>query len=357
MQINAALRGFYVYSQLPLRRTVVWLTSLAILVSLSQLISYAQQTIVLVGSGSSVPAPLYAKWAVEYNKRNPKIQMQYVPLGTSEGIAQISHGSGDFAAGELPLSAKERTEGNLVEVPSVLIAIVPIYNLPGIRADLHFSGELLAEIFLGQVRNWNAPSIAKLNPHLSLPDLPIKVVHRPAGKGSNYIFSEFLSKSSSRFKSEIGTGPSPKWPVGVSAERSGDMAAKVKNEPGAIGYVEAQYALQSRIPHGLVMNMAGKYVKATDKSITAACNAGESPGWDRFSASLINLPGADSYPITSFTRLYLRNKSADPARAAALGDLLSWMFTEGQRIADREGYSELPPLLLKKVKSKVSSLR
>ena len=337
-------------------RTAGWLVSSAFVVSFCHPISFAQQTVALVGSGSSVPAPLYAKWAEEYNKRNPKIQMRYLPLGTSEGIAQISHGSGDFAAGEVSLSAKERSEGNLLEVPAVLIGIVPIYNLPGVQGELRFSGEVLAEIFLGQIKNWNSPSIAKLNPRVSLPDLPIKVIQRPAGKGSNYVFSEFLSKSSSRFKSEIGTTPSPKWPVGVSAERSVDMADLVKKERGAIGYVEVQYALKSQIPYGAVLNEAGHFIKGTDKSITAACKAAESPGWDRFAASLINAPGADSYPITSFTWLYLRTGSADPARAAALANLLNWMFTEGQRIADREGYSELPPPLLEKVKSKVSSL-
>jgi phosphate transport system substrate-binding protein len=343
------LRGF--------DRNTVWLALSAFVVSLCHPICLAQQSTALVGSGSSVPAPLYSRWAEEYNKRNPKIQMRYLPFGTSEGISQISRSSGDFAAGETPLTAKERTEGKLIEVPSVLIAIVPIYNLPGVEGELRFSGEVLAEIFLGQIKNWNSPSIAKLNPGVSLPDLPIKVIHRPAGKGSNYIFTEFLSKSSSKFRAEIGTSPSPKWPVGASAERSVDMADKVKSEPGAIGFVEAQYASKSHIPYGAVLNEAGHFIKATDKSITAACKAVESPGWDRFSASLIDSPGADSYPITSFTWLYLGTKSTDSTRAAALADLLNWMFSEGQQIAEREGYSQLPPVLLEKVKSKVNSLR
>ena len=220
------------------------------------------------------------------------------------------------------------------------------------QGELHFSGELLAEIFLGQIKNWNSPAIAKLNPKVSLPDLPIKVVHRPAGKGSNYVFTEFLSKSSTRFKSEIGTSPSPKRPVGDSAERSADMADKVKGQSGAIGYVEAQYAIKAQILYGSVLNEAGHYIKGNDKSITAACKAVESPGWDRFSASLVNAPGADSYPITSFTWFYLRTKGGDPGRVSAMHDLLGWMYTEGQAIADREGYSELPPLLLEAVKGK-----
>jgi phosphate transport system substrate-binding protein len=324
--------------------------------SFLQPILFSQQTVILVGAGSSVPAPLYAKWAEQYNQRDPNLQIRYVALGTSEGVAQISHGSGDFAAGEVPFSGLERSTGNLILLPSVLIAIVPIYNLPDMQGELHLSGEVLADIFLGRVKNWNAPSIAKLNPHLPLPDLPIKVIQRPAGKGSNYIFSEFLSKSSIRFKSEIGIGPSPQWPVGESAERSLDMAQKVKSESGSIGYVEVQYAIQQNIPYAAVLNGAGHFIKASNKSITAACTGAESPGWNRFSASLINAPGADSYPITSFTWLYLKPGFANPARAATLSNFLTWVFTEGQHIADREGYSELPPQLLEKVKGKVNSL-
>ena len=190
-----------------------------------------------------------------------------------------------------------------------------------------------------------------------MPNLPIKVVHRPAGKGSNYIFTEFLSKSSAKFKSEIGTSPSPKWPVGVSGERSSDMVQKVKSEPGSIGYVEVQYAVQQNIPYGSVLNRAGHFIKANDKSITAACNAAESPNWNRFSASLINASGGDSYPITSFTWLYLRTKSAGSARTTAMNDYLKWVYTQGQRIADQEGYSELPPAMLEKVKGKVGTLQ
>jgi phosphate transport system substrate-binding protein len=272
------------------------------------------------------------------------------------GIKQISQGIGDFAAGEAKLSAAERKEGNLIELPSVLIGIVPIYNLPGVHTDLRFSGELLADIFLGQVKTWNSSQIAKVNPDVSLPNLPIKVIYRPAGKGSNYVFSEFLSKTSSKFRTQIGTSPSPNWPVGAPAERSADMADRVKNEPGAIGYVEAQYALKANIPNGKVQNQAGKYVKASPETIKAACHAVEAPAWDKFSASLSYAPGADAFPITSFTWLYLRTSSSNPRRSAALVNLLNWMFTDGQRLAAEDGYAELPPPLLEKVKAKISSL-
>jgi phosphate transport system substrate-binding protein len=334
----------------------IWLLSLLAL-GLHGASAMAQSAIVLVGSGSSVPAPLYSRWAQEYGKRNPNIQMRYVPSGTSEGIKQISHGAGDFGAGEAQLTEKERKESSLIELPAVLIAIVPIYNLPDVHQELRLSGEVLAEIFLGDVKTWSAPQIAKLNPEIALPNLPIQVINRPAGKGSNYVFTDFLSKVSSKFRSQVGTSPSPKWPVGVAAERSSDMADKVKSSPGSIGYVEYQYAVKGSIPQAAVLNPAGKYVKASTESSVAACKAVEEPRWNGFSASLTNAPGADSFPITSFTWIYLRIKSTDSARAAALGDLLNWIYTDGQQFAVQEGYADLPAPLLAATRKKIRDFR
>ena len=315
----------------------------------------AQNAVVLVGSGSSVPMPLFNRWTEEYGKRNSNAQMRYLTVGTSEGIKQISHSVGDFGAGEAQLTEKERKEGSLIELPVVLVSIVPVYNLPDMHQELRLSGEVLAEIFLGDVKTWNAPQIAKLNPEITLPNLPIRVVNRPAGKGSNYVFTDFLSKASSKFRAQIGVTPSPKWPVGIWAERSSDMADKVKNSPGSIGYVEYQYAVKGNIPQAAVQNRAGKFVKASTESMTAACQAAEAPGWKGFSASLINTPGADAFPITSFSWAYLRPLS-EPARAAALSDFLDWMYTDGQQYAAQEGYAALPPPLLAALRKKVKEL-
>lgn len=315
----------------------------------------AMDSVVLVGSGSSVPVPLFRKWAEEYNKRTSTIQFQYLPLGTVEGIKQISHGSGDFGAGEVPLTAKERTEGNLTELPVVLIAIVPIYRLPGLTQELRFSGELLSEIYLGQVKTWNAPQIAKLNPNVALPNLPITVIYRPAGKGTNYVFTDFLSKTSPRFREEIGVTPSPKWPVGIPAERSSDMADKVAATPGSIGYVELQYAIQQKLLYGLVLNPAGKFVKGSSESVAEACRSIEAPKWDKLSVSLTNAPGPNAFPITSFSWIYVRT-TPDPARKAALNDFLNWVFSQGQQLSAKEGYSELPEQLVLKTKARMDSL-
>ena len=317
----------------------------------------AQETLVLVGSGSSVPAPLYNRWAQEYAKHNPKVQLRYVPIGTSEGIKQISHGTGDFGAGEARLTEKERKDDGLIELPAVLIGIVPIYNIPDIREGLRLSGEVLAEIFLGEVKTWNAPSIAKLNPDVSLPDLRIRVVNRPAGKGSNYVFTDFLSKASLKFRAQIGVTASPKWPVGAPAERSSDMIDKVKADSGTIGFVELEYAVKANVSTVAVLNPAGKYVKASAESISAACQAVEAPRWNNFSASLTNAPGADSFPISSFTWIYLPTASSDASRGAAMRDFLGWIYSDGQQFATGEGYAELPPELLAAVRSKAKELR
>jgi len=335
-------------------RDFLWLL-LLLTISLLSTLALAQDTIVLVGSGSSVPLPLYRRFADEFNKLTPRFQMNYIALGTNEGLKETSRGASDFGAGEVEISTTGVGDASIIELPAVVIGIVPIYNVPGVKQELNFSGELLADIFLGRVKTWNAPEIIRLNPDVTFPNLPIKVVHRPAGKGSNYIFTEFLSKTSSRFRSQIGRSSSPNWPVGINAERSSDMADKVKSDPGSIGYVEQQYAVQTNILYGRVLNPAGKFVKATPETLAAACRAVEAPGWDSFKASLTNAPGADSFPITSFSWLYLRTNLTVPRRAA-LANLLTWMYSSGQTLAKQAGYAELPSPLLNIVKSKANSL-
>jgi len=320
-------------------------------------IGNCQEAIVLVGSGSTVPAPLVNKWANAYNQHNPNVQMRYVASGAGEGLAAITHGSGDFAFGEMPLTSQQRSKAGLIEVPAVVIGIVPIYNIPGVQTELRFSGEVLADIFLGRMKTWNSPALAKLNPGVSLPDVPIKVVNRPAGKGSNYIFTEFLSKVSPRFRSELGVSASPKWPVGKPAERSSDMVETVRSESGSIGYVEAQYAAESKIQFGLVLNSSGHFIKASPESLTEACRAVEAPAFDKFAASLTDPPGARSFPIASYDWLYLRTKIGDMKRAAALQQFLTWVFSDGQQLAANAGYSELPPQLRVKINAQLKNVK
>src|SRR6266481_1376108 len=333
----------------------VSLICLALITCLCVTAGFAECSIIVVGSGGTSPVPVYRIWTKEYNSIKPSLQLQYIPLDTTASIAQITKGSGDFGGGDTPLPPERRAQ-NLMELPAMLIALVPIYNLPGQSVDLRFSGELLADIYLGQVTKWNAPQIARLNPGISLPDLPIKVVQRRAGKGTNYIFTDFLSKTSPKFRDHVGRSISPAWPVGTSTERSSDMADKVRSDPGSIGFVELQYARENNIPYGLVKNAAGKFIKASPAGLLAACDAVEAPQYDNFAASLTNAPGADSYPIVSFSWVYVRTVSTDAQRKAALLDVLNFMFTRGQKIMPA-GYSPLPESLLAKEKAKLSSIQ
>jgi phosphate transport system substrate-binding protein len=317
---------------------------------------HSQEAITLVGSGGSSPLPVFHAWREEYNRLQPKVQMDYIVLGTKESITQISKGIGDFGAGDTPLPAEQRESGNLIEVPIIIIGLVPIYNLPGLHQEIHFSGKVLADIFLGDVKNWNAAEIAQLNPKVSLPNLPIKVVYRTPGKGTNYIFSEFLSKSSPRFREKIGRNISPAWPVGESAERSADIVDKVKSQAGSIGYAELQYARENNVSYGMVQNSTGKFIEANPHSLMAACNSVESPAWNKFSASLTDAPGADSYPLASFSWIYVRSTAVNPSRKPALLQLMNWILTNGQQMIP-SGYSQLPPPLAQKARDKVNTIR
>jgi|SRR5690242_2362394 len=338
-------------------RRLLVVAGLALLSFCQGAVAQSQGSLVLVGSGSTVPAPLINKWTEAYNRHAPNVQIRYVASGTDEGITAIAHGSGDFAMGEIPLNTQEHLKSGLISVPAVVIGIVPIYKLPGNQVELRFSGEVLADIYLGRIKNWNSPILGKINPGIKLPDLPITVINRPPGKGSNYIFTEYLSKVSPRFRSEIGISASPKWPVGKPASRSSEMVEAVMSHTGTIGYVEAQYAIQSGIPFGLVLNASGKFVKASAQSLTEACRAVEAPAFDKFSASLTNAPGEHSFPIASFDWFYLRRDLDDANRVAALDQFLDWAFSDGQQIAAQAGYADLPIPLRAKISARLRDIK
>jgi phosphate transport system substrate-binding protein len=318
----------------------------------------AQERIVIVGSGSNVPARLYQAWSSEFNKTNERVQVRYLPLGTSESIKQVSAGSGDFGGGEVPLT-NDQLHGSgisLVPIPTVLVGIVPVYNLPG-NPELNLSGDLLAQIYLGTVKKWKDPRIAKLNPNLELPDMPISVVHRSAGKGSNYIFTDFLSKTSSQFRTEVGKSASPKWPVGADADRGEDIVEKVAATPGAIGYVELNFTKSAKVGYGRVQNASGQFVRATVSSITAASTELEDSVLGNLQMSLANAPGRDSYPIASFTWIYVPATGSSPERRSALKQFLNWSLQTGQGVARDLGYVSLPGRIVEKAEATVGALQ
>jgi phosphate transport system substrate-binding protein len=317
----------------------------------------AQERVVIVGSGSNVPAHLYQAWISEFNKNNSNAQVQYVPLGTSESIKQISEGSGDFGGGEVALTNEQmhNSRSPLIEIPTILVGIVPIYNLPG-NPEINFSGDLLAQIYLGTVKTWRDSRIARLNPGVQFPDLAISVVHRSAGKGSNYILTDFLSKTNPQFRAAVGKNPSPNWPVGSEANRGEDMVEQVASRPGAVGYVELNFARSSGVGYGRVQNAAGQFVRATPESIAAACASAESAASNPL-ASLANAPGRESYPIASFSWIYVPGSAASSARRSALQQFLRWGLQQGQDVARTLGYAPLPNRILSKSQAAVDSLQ
>jgi phosphate transport system substrate-binding protein len=323
-------------------------------------VAYSQNIIALVGSGSNLPTPLYTHWVEEYNKISPGVQVRYLSTGTVKGIEDISRGVGDFAAGEVPMSDDQlkAAKSPILHIPMVLVAIVPIYHVPGVRGNLRFSGPVLAEIFLGAIKSWDDPQIKELNPGQILPHLDIAVVHRTEGKGSNYIFTDFLSKTSSRWRNQIGKTPSPAWPVGVSANRGEDMMEKVKAASGSIGYIELGFTISDNsVGVGHVQNGSGKFIAATQASIAAAYHSAEKSIPADFRVSLTNGPGNEAYPIVSFTWLYVPERSADQERSRALANFLEWALSMGEQSAEQHGYTPLPATLVPKVVAKLRTVR
>ncbi len=343
----------------PPRRTIaVWSALVLFLVS-STLPADCQNVIALVGSGSNLPTQLYVHWIEEYNKLSPTVQVRYLSTGTVKGMEDIARGVGDFAAGEVPMNDEQLNAASIpiFQIPTVLVAIVPIYHVPGVKGSLHFSGPLLAEIFLGNIKNWDDPKIKEMNTGQTLPHLEIAVVHRTEGKGSNYILTDYLSKASPKWRSQIGKTPSPAWPVGTGASRGEDMMEKVKSTPGAVGYIELGFTLSDNsVGVGTVENAAGKFISATQASIASAYRSFEKSIPADFRVSLTNASTSDAYPIVSFTWLYVPERANDPARSKALANYLEWVLTTGQQSAERHGYTPLPASLAPRVLAKARSL-
>jgi phosphate transport system substrate-binding protein len=319
----------------------------------------SQEKTVLVETGSSMPEPLYKNWIDEFHKQQPATDIRYMATGSAESARNVLAGSGDFGGGDAPIpEAQLRAEGkSILELPAVLIGIVIIYELPDVKGELKLTGPVLASIFLGRIKSWNDPAIAKLNPEMNLPELPIQILHRNEGKGSNYILSDYLAKVSPEFLATAGRGESPKWPVGQGFQRSQDLVARLRSTPGAIGYTELNLAVGSAVRMASVKNAAGEFIKPSATSIAAAASASRSKMYNDFRVSLTNAPGKESYPISSFTWFYVPAIAKDPSRGSTVASYLKWVYTSGQKIAQEKGYAILPPEVLEKVVAKAAAIR
>ncbi len=336
------------------------LTAILLAISLTVLSpdGLAQTQMVLVTTGSTMPEQLYVLWGDEYHKLHPETQLRYLAVGTSESANRVLSGVGDLGGGDAPIPEKQLKEAAYaaVELPTVLVGIAVFYNVPGSATSIRLSGPALANIYLGKTTSWSDPEIARLNPDDKLPNLPIKVLHRTGGKGSNYIFSDFLSKLSPEFQAKVGKNVSPKWPVGDAFSRCQDLLANVAKTSGAIGYAELRCGEKSGLAVARIRNAAGEFVKPSTKSIRDVALAMESTMTDDFRVSLTNAPGKESYPIVSFTWFYVPVHPQDRQRSHAVNEYLSWVYASGQEIAQAQGYAPLPQSVLQKVRAKVAAL-
>ena len=312
-------------------------------------IPVAAQTVQINGAGATFPYPIYSKWFAEYNKLHPTVQINYQSIGSGGGIQQVSKETVFFGASDGPMSDEQlkAAPGMLLHFPTVLGAVVPIYNLPGVSAELKFSGPVLADIFLGKITKWNDAAIGKLNPGVNLPGTDITVAHRADGSGTTYIWVDYLSKVSPEFKTKVGVNTSVNWPTGVGGRGNEGVAGLVKQTPGSLGYVELIYALQNKINSGAVINLAGESIKASVQSVTTAASEAAKQMPADFRVSITNAPGKGVYPISSFTWLLLYANPKDKAQSKIMVDFMKWALTDGQKYCADLGYAPLPETVVK----------
>ena len=296
------------------------------------------------GAGATFPFPIYSKWFSEYNKLHPEVQINYQSIGSGGGIRQLTNQTVFFGASDGPMTADQLSAapGKVLHFPSVLGGVVPIYNIPGVDAELKFTGPTLAQIILGKITKWDDKAIAATNPGVNLPGTDITVVHRSDGSGTTYIFVDYLAKVSEPFRRTVGVATSVNWPVGLGGKGNEGVSGLVKQTPGAIGYVELIYALQNKIPYGSVQNMAGEFVRSSIDSVTAAAAVAAKQMPPDFRVSITNAPGPGVYPISSFTWLLFYESPKDKAKAKVMVDFMKWALTDGQKYCKDLGYAPLP---------------
>lgn len=309
----------------------------------------AAQTMRITGAGATFPNPIYSKWFSEYNKLHPNVEVNYQSIGSGGGVQQITKQTVFFGASDGPMTDEQlkAAPGKLMHFPTVLGAVVPVYNLPAAKSELRFTGTVLADIFLGKITKWNDPAIAKLNAGVTLPATDITVAHRADGSGTTYIWVDYLSKVSPEWKSKVGVATSVNWPTGVGGRGNEGVSGLVSQTPGAIGYVELIYALQNKIAYGQVQNASGDFVKASVEAVTTAAAAAAAHMPEDFRVSITNAPGKGIYPISSFTWILLYENAKDKAQAKTMVDFMKWALTDGQKYCAELGYAPLPQAVVK----------
>jgi phosphate transport system substrate-binding protein len=311
----------------------------------------------LNGAGATFPYPMYSKWFSEYNKLHPDVQINYQSIGSGGGIRQVINGTVEFGASDGPMTDEQLAEAKtkILHIPTVLGAVVPAYNVPGVSGEIKFTPDVLANIFLNKINNWSDPAIAKINPGVKFPSQSIIVIHRSDGSGTTFIFTDYLSKVSKEWQTTVGKGTSVKWPPGIGGKGNEGVAGQIRQLEGSIGYVELIYAVQNKIPYGVVKNAAGEFVKASLEGVTEAAASVKSMPAD-FRVSITNAPGKTAYPISSFTWLLIPMQSKDASKGKVLTDFLNWMVTDGQKMTTQLAYAPLPNNVAEKVKAAIKQV-
>jgi phosphate transport system substrate-binding protein len=334
--------------------------TLLLLCALLSLPAVAQTT--LNGAGATFPYPMYSKWFSDYHKLHSEVQINYQSIGSGGGIRQVTEGTVDLGASDMPMTdaqlaeAQGKLKTKILNLPSVLGAVVPAYNIPGVSGEVKFTPDALAEIFLGRVTKWNDKAITSVNPGVNFPDRDIIVIHRSDGSGTSFIWTDYLSKVSSDWKNQVGSGTSVKWPIGLGGKGNEGVAGSIRQLQGSIGYVELIYAVQNNIPFGSVKNAAGVFSKASLEGVTAAAASAPKMPAD-FRVSITNAPGKDAYPISSFTWLLIPQQSKDAAKGKILADFLNWMVTDGQKMTNALSYAPLPDAVVQKEKEAIKQIK
>jgi phosphate transport system substrate-binding protein len=326
-------------------------------------ILWAASTLSITGAGATFPYPMYSKWFDEYHKKNGSIEINYQSIGSGGGIKQITEGTVDFGASDGPMNDEQlkayadKHGFGILHFPTVMGAVVPFYNVPGVSAELNFTPEALAGIFLGKITKWNDPAITGPNKGVTLPANDIVVVHRAEGSGTTYCWTDYLSKVSDEWKTKVGKGGSVNWPVGLGGKGSEGVTGTVKNTPNSISYVELIYAESNKIPYGSVKNSDGVFVKASLAAVSAAASGAAKEMPDDFRVSITNAPGKASYPISTFTWLLIPEKFTDTAKRDAIKGFLTWALADGQNYAEALSYAKLPKEVVAKESKAISKIQ
>jgi phosphate transport system substrate-binding protein len=336
-----------------MKKQILWIALLATAAT----IAASGETI--NAAGATFPAPIYQKWFEEYHKAHSDIQINYQSIGSGGGIRQLTEGTVDFGASDMPMTDEQLskvTKYKVLHFPTVLGGLVPTYNVPGAQA-MKFSGTTLAGIYLGTIKKWNDAALKADNPGVNLPNEDITVVHRSDGSGTSFVWTDYLSKISPQWKSKVGANTSVNWPVGLGGKGNEGVAGLVKQTPNSIGYVELVFAAQNKMEYGSVKNAAGNFVKADANTVTeAAAGAAKDIPAD-FRVSITNAPGKNAYPISSFTWMLIPDKIGDATKKKSITDFLTWMMTTGQGDAAGMDYAPLPKPIIDKEQKQIALIK